>query len=178
MKAGFIFILLITGYFSMAQKVVASKSKTTFFSAAPLEDITASTSKGKSAINLSTGEIAFSIPINSFEFKRSLIQEHFNEKYMESEKFPKATFTGKIQQWEIDKPMPKALVLGILTIHGIANERIIIGKISYTNDKLIVKATFEVALNEFNIEVPSIMFQKIAKVVEVTILYEYPINEK
>ncbi len=178
MKKGFIFILLVAGHFSIAQKVVSNKSKTTFYSSALLEDIAATSTKGKSVINLLNGEIAFSIQINSFIFKKTLMQEHFNEKYMESEKFPKATFTGKIQQWEIDKPMSKALVLGILTIHGIANEKIIIGKVSYTNNKLIIKAKFDVRLQDFDIEVPSLMFQKIAEVVEIKVEYEYPIHEK
>jgi len=173
-----IFILLTVGNCAFAQNLVSSSSKTIFYSSATLEDITAVTTKGKSAINVTTGEIVFSIPINSFEFDKSLMQEHFNEKYMESEKFPKATFTGQIEQWENNKSIDKAVAIGTLTIHGVSKKLSSEGSVTFNKDKLIVMAKFNVRLEDFEVEVPSIILQKIAEVVEITINYEYPIDEK
>ena len=77
---------------------VCKNAKVSIFSKAPLEDIDASSQKGTSVFNASTGDLAFSVPIRSFTFEKSLMQEHFNENYMESDKYPNALFKGKIQQ--------------------------------------------------------------------------------
>ncbi len=161
----------------MAQKVLSVSSTTRFFSAALLENIEATTTKGKSVIDLSTGEIAFSIPISSFQFDKSLMQEHFNEKYMETEKFSKANFSGIIKNWENGKSISAAIAKGKLTIHGVTKVVTTSGLVKFEKKKLFITAKFNVKLQNFGIEVPSIMFQKIAEVVEVTINYEYPINE-
>src|SRR4051812_5428639 len=81
---------------AFGQKYITDKSHVVFFSEATLENITASNSKTSGIINFGTDEFAFSTPVKDFQFAKSLMKEHFNEKYMESDKFPKATFTGKI----------------------------------------------------------------------------------
>lgn len=160
----------------VAQNLTSTKSTTTFFSSALLEDITATSKKGKSAIDRNTGQIAFVVSIKSFEFAKSLMQEHFNEKYMESEKYPKANFSGTIKGWEDGKSMGSATAKGKLTIHGVTKEVSATGSVKFEKKKLIVIAKFMVKIEDYNVEVPSLMFQKIAEVVEVTINYEYPIN--
>ena len=70
------------------------------FSSAPIEDISAASSAGTSVYNAATGDLVFSVSIPTFKFKKSLMEEHFNSDYMESDKFPRATFKGKVQ----DKP--------------------------------------------------------------------------
>lgn len=178
MKNLIILLLVFTFQIGNAQKIVSIKSTTKFFSSATLEDITATTKKGKSVIDMSNGNIAFSIPINSFEFDKALMQEHFNEKYMESEKFPKASFSGVIDGWQNGKPIAKAVAKGKLTIHGVTKEIDAKGAVKVEKNKLVVTTKFNVRLEDYNVEVPSLMFQKIAEVVEVTIRYEYPTNEK
>src|SRR5690606_27320278 len=92
-----------------------------FFSAAPLENISAVTQRAASALDTKSREIAFKVPIKSFEFKKQLMQEHFNENYMESDKFPYATFSGKISEridWSTDGTYP-VTVAGTLEIHGV-----------------------------------------------------------
>ncbi len=170
--------LLLFSQLGIAQKVISTSSSIKFFSSATLEDITATTTKGKSAIDLSNGKVGFSIPINSFEFAKSLMQEHFNEKYMETEKFPKATFSGVIQQWESGKSKNEVIALGALTIHGVTKEVTVKGSVKYEKMKLVVTAKFNVKLEDYDVEVPSLLFQKIAEVVEVTVTFEYPIDEK
>jgi hypothetical protein len=68
------------------------------YSKAPIEDIEAKTDKGTSVLNIATGELAFSVPIRSLKFDKALMQEHFNENYMESDKYPQASFKGKLTQ--------------------------------------------------------------------------------
>ena len=170
--------LMLLSQLSFAQKVISTNSSTKFFSSATLEDITATTTKGKSVVDLSNGKIGFSIPIKSFEFAKSLMQEHFNEKYLESEKFPKATFSGQIENWENNMSIEKAVASGSLTIHGVSKELKSEGSVMFTKSKLVITAKFNVRLEDFDVEVPSLMFQKIAEVVEVTVTYEYPIDEQ
>ncbi len=170
-------ILIMASQVLFAQKITSTKSTTTFFSSATLEDITATTKKGKSVIDTSNGNIAFAIPIKSFEFSKSLMQEHFNEKYMETEKFPKASFSGSIERWEYGKSMEEATAKGKLTIHGVTKEITTKGTVNFSKKKLIITAKFNIKLIDYGVEVPSLMFQKIAEVVEVTVNYEYPTNE-
>ena len=79
----------------MGAKVQTEKTFVSFFSDAAIEDITAENKAAAGIFNSATSEIAFSIPIKEFQFAKSLMQEHFNEKYMDSEKYPKSTFQGK-----------------------------------------------------------------------------------
>ena len=178
MKKLLLVILIFSSQLVVAQKIVSVKSSTKFYSSATLEDITATTKKGKSVIDTSNGNIAFSIPINSFEFAKSLMQEHFNEKYMETEKFPKASFSGLIENWQNGKSDESATAKGKLTIHGVTKEVAATGSVKFVKNKVIITAKFNVKLEDYNVEVPSLMFQKIAEVVEVTVNYEYPTDEK
>src|SRR5688572_29015897 len=90
-----IFSLLVSATV-VAQKYTVEKSHVSFYSHATIEDITAENKKSSAIFNASTSEIVFSIPVNEFQFAKSLMQEHFNEKYMETDKFPKSTFKGKV----------------------------------------------------------------------------------
>src|SRR5688572_10893592 len=96
MRFSYGLVLLLAANCTFAQKFIVEKSKVTFFSDAVIEDITAENKNVSGIFNSATGEIVFSIPIKSFKFAKALMQDHFNEKYMESDKFPKATFQAKI----------------------------------------------------------------------------------
>jgi polyisoprenoid-binding protein YceI len=171
------FLMALVSHIGVAQKLTSTKSSTTFFSSAVLEDITATSKKGKSVIDRNNGQIAFVVSIKSFEFVKSLMQEHFNEKYMESEKYPKANFSGTIIDWKAGESLEEATATGKLTIHGVTQNITAKGSVKYEKKKLLITAKFKVKLDDYDVEVPSLMFQKIAEVVEVTINYEYPTNE-
>ncbi len=177
MKNLLLIVMLLASQTLFAQNLVSVKSHTKFFSSATLEDITATTTKGKSVIDTSNGNIAFVIPIKSFEFAKSLMQEHFNEKYMETEKFPKASFSGVIDGWGNGKSIEEATAKGKLTIHGVTKDIEASGSVKFDKNKLVLTAKFNVKLEDYDVEVPSLMFQKIAEVVEVTVNYEYPTDE-
>lgn len=142
-----------------------------FFSSTPVEDIDAKSNKLASALNIKTNKFAFKVTIKSFEFKKALMQEHFNENYMESEKYPKATFDGEI----IDAPdltikgKYNVKAKGKLNIHGKEQDRIIDAEITVTENALIVKSDFKVKLVDHNIEVPKLVFKNIAETIEVSV---------
>ncbi len=166
------FLLISAGAYS--QKYQSEKSNIVFFSDAAIEDIRAENKKASSIFNTTTGDIVFSVPIQEFQFEKSLMQEHFNEKYMESDKYPKATFQGKISGFDVNaKEAQQANAKGKLTIHGVTNEVDIPGTIEKQNDKLVMKSKFMVKLVDHKITIPQLLWQNIAEQVEVTIEFTY-----
>lgn len=156
-----------------AQKLVAEKSVITFFSDALIEDITATNSKTVSIFNKQTGEIAFSVPIREFQFEKKLMQEHFNEKYLESDKYPKATFSGKLLNFnETQTGVQNVKASGKLTIHGVTKDVEISGT-AQLDDKLVLKSKFNVRLADYKVKIPQVVFQNIAEVVEVSVDITY-----
>ncbi|MBL0105565.1 MAG: YceI family protein [Bacteroidetes bacterium] len=158
-----------------------SKGEVSFYSDAPIEDIEAHNKQPGSMINTSTREIAVVIPIRNFQFAKQLMQEHFNEKYMESEKFPMASFKGIIQQ-EIDFTRDSTYDVtakGTITIHGVEKEVVLTGKLKVTAGELTLDSKFKVALKDYNISVPKLLFENIAEVIDVTISLTYqPYHKK
>src|SRR5882757_6170097 len=115
-------LLFVVGIWGSAlgQKYTAEKSFVSFYSHATIEDITAENKKSVSIFNTETGDIVFAIPIKEFQFAKSLMQEHFNEKYMDSEKYPKSTFQGKVTGYDLKASgVQPAKAAGKLTIHGV-----------------------------------------------------------
>lgn len=164
-----------------AQKYVAVSSEISFFSAAPLENISARNKDGKSILNTATKEVAFVVAISGFHFEKPLMEEHFNEKYMESDKFKTALFKAKINE-DIDflkEGTYQASVSGKLTIHGVEQERTIQGTITIKGNRIIIDAKFPVKVVDHKIEIPKLVFKNIAEVVETTVHIEYePKREK
>lgn len=156
-----------------AQKYVAEKGVITFFSDGVIEDISATNSDVASIFNLQTGDLVFSVPVREFQFGKKLMQEHFNEKYMESDKFPKATFSGKLTDINVSQTGEQRVkAKGKLIIHGVTREVDIEGT-AHTGDKIILKSKFKIRLADYNIKIPQLMFQNIAEEVEVTVDLTY-----
>ena len=152
-----------------AQKYIVDKSNVVFFSDAAIEDITADNKKASGIFSEDNSEIVFSIPITEFQFAKSLMQEHFNEKYMESDKYPKATFKGKVSGFDPKgADMQDASATGQLFIHGVTQDVTIPGTIQKVKDKLLFKTKFIVKLADYKIDIPQLLWQNIAEQVEVT----------
>jgi polyisoprenoid-binding protein YceI len=161
----------VTGY---AQKYTAVEGVITFFSAATLEDIKADNRKAASVFNAATGDIAFSIPINQFQFEKKLMQEHFNEKYLESEKYPKSTFSGKVEGFSLNaQGVQQVMAKGKLTIHGVTRDVEIPGTIEVQTGSLKMQSKFMVKLEDYSVKIPKLMWQNIAEQVEVTVDLTY-----
>ncbi|KUG05896.1 YceI family protein [Solirubrum puertoriconensis] len=143
----------------------------TFFSTSILEDIEARSEQTAALIDLQGGQVAFVIPIKSFQFKRTLMQEHFNENYMESEKYPKATFKGQIQNLDREA-LAKGLsqqvqVEGDLNIHGVTKRVQVQGALELQKGSLLVHAFFSVAPADYGIEIPLLVRENIARIVSI-----------
>jgi polyisoprenoid-binding protein YceI len=171
----FIIISLFPFIASMAfsQPVYLTRTGTaSFVSNAPLEIIKAESAEVAGAIDLADQTFVFTIDNRSFKgFNSSLQQEHFYENYMETQLYPSSSFKGKIIE-KIDLNSPDVQVVrakGILNIHGIEQERIIKGTIQVTGGKLLVKADFSIMLEDHQIKVPRVVYQKIAEAVDVSI---------
>jgi hypothetical protein len=167
-------ILCLVNLSASAQKYVTEKTFVSFFSDAAIEDITANNKKAAGIFNSATSDIAFSIPINEFQFAKSLMQEHFNEKYMESDKYPKSTFQGKISEYNNGATsVQNVKAAGKLTIHGITNDINVPGTIEKQGDKLLMRSKFKVKLQDYKIAIPQLLWQNIAEEVEVTLEFTF-----
>lgn len=138
-----------------------------------MENIEARNSKASSIFDLSTGEIVFSVPIAEFEFRKSLMKTHFNENYMESETYPKSTFRGKVNKFKSSVGRYKSTAVGIIDIHGVSKEVEIEGTVDVREEAVIIKASFQVSLKDYDVKIPKILFSNIAETVEVNIEFRY-----
>lgn len=147
----------------------------TLFSKALIEDIKATTSSGVSVYNASTGELDFSVPISTFQFEKAFMQQHFNSDYMESDKYPKAIFKGKIQErLDIAKEGTVPVnVTGDLTVHGVTQKRTIQGSVTIKNGIVSMASEFMVKCADHNIDIPQILFYHIAESIKITVLATY-----
>lgn len=169
-----IFALLFSVSFgTYAQKYKSVESKVRFFSEATLENIAADNTDGSSVFDESTGDIVFSIPIKSFEFQKSLMQEHFNENYMESDKYPKSIFKGKVIGFEKKGGLQNVSAEGELTIHGVTKEVKIDGTMNLKDNQIKLNSVFIVKLEDYNVKIPQVLWQNIAEEVEVTLNFIY-----
>tara|TARA_B100001996_G_scaffold372261_1_gene348450 strand:- start:640 stop:1173 length:534 start_codon:yes stop_codon:yes gene_type:complete len=143
-----------------------------FFSAALLEDIDAKNSQVTCVLDNNSGKVAFKIPIHGFTFKNALMQEHFNENYLESDKYPTAEFKGEILGWEtleiLSEPSEVKLK-GAMTIHGVTIPIVEKGEIFIQNDEYVGVSTFKITLSDYKIIIPKIVRDNIAKIVDVTV---------
>ena len=147
---------------------------TTFFSTAPIEDIEALNAKVGAIFELATGELAFSMLMSDFQFKNTLMQEHFNENYAESEKYPRARLTGKLRAVPEEAalragPQPVE-VLGQLTIHGVTRKVRVPGTLQLRGTDLVVTSKFVVAPADYRIKIPALVRNNIAKSIDVSVI--------
>jgi hypothetical protein len=167
------FCILVSGM-GYAQKFTTEKGHISFYSDAAIEDIEAVNSIVGSLFNANSGELVYIMKIRDFIFHKALMREHFNEKYMESEKFPKATFQGKLLGFKADaQGEQKVKAIGRLTIHGVTHDIEVPGTAEFTNGKLVMKSKFMVKLKDYNIKIPTLVWQNIAEEVLVTIDFIY-----
>ncbi|UOQ78468.1 YceI family protein [Hymenobacter sp. 5516J-16] len=169
--------MLLVGGITTSQaqgKYMTQKGVVSFFSSSILEDIEAHTDQAAAVVDLQSQQIAFIIPIKSFQFKRTLMQEHFNENYMESDRLPKSTFKGKILDLNADAlakgQSQRVTVEGDLTIHGVTKHLTVAGALEQQKGTLLVNAYFSVAPADYGIEVPLLVRENIAKIVGIKVV--------
>lgn len=161
------------GFLQAQEKYFTKTGVISFFSKAPLEDIAARNQQVVSFLDMKTGELVFSVSMKAFQFEKPLMQEHFNENYVESHKYPKASFKGKvlnIQEINLlqDKNYPVTLE-GILNIHGVDRKLKTAATIEVKGHHLEAKAQFYITPQEFTIEIPFLMKEYIARRIDITV---------
>ena len=169
--------LFLSSFSSQAQKLLSRNGHIWFYSSTPFEEIEAHNRAVASILNIETGDVQVSLLIKSFEFKRALMQEHFNENYMESDKYPKSTFKGKISDPANVKinenGIYKTTADGELTIHNVTKTVSIPVEIKVDGKEITANTKFKILPGDYDINIPELVRDKIAKEIEVTIEIPY-----
>ncbi|HEV7351056.1 YceI family protein [Telluribacter sp.] len=176
-----IYLLLLVLSWGLPQPVLAQSKlyataagQTSFFSETPAENISAVNKKTQALLNTTTGELAIRITMRDFDFPNKLMQEHFNENYVESDKYPTATFRGKVNQtidYSQNGTYPVSAT-GQFTVHDVSQNRTLQGQLTIKDNTLTLSSDFDVALTDHKIDVPKIVFMKIAQVIQVKARYQ------
>jgi polyisoprenoid-binding protein YceI len=158
-----------------AQKFFTRDAKVKFdaTSASSPEKIEALSKTGSCVIDAATGKMQWAVLVKGFQFEKALMEEHFNENYLESSKFPKATFSGEITNLSaIDLTKDgtyNAIVSGKMTIHGVTKDITVNGALTVANGTIKLNAGFTVLLADYGISIPSLVSDKVAKECKVLI---------
>lgn len=168
-----VFILVLGSSFREPLSIFnITKGNITFSSDAPLELITAASNELKGLIETEKKQFAFSIKVKSFKgFNSGFQRDHFNENYLETDKYPDATFSGKIIE-DVDFTKDGVLTVrakGILTVHGVPKERIIKSDMTIKDGLIFIKANFTVLLADHNIPIPKVVHEKLASEIKVEV---------
>ena len=158
---------------SKAQFLQSKSGNIIFFSEAPIENIEASSNSVIALINSENGEIAIKAFLRSFEFEKALMQEHFNENYVESDTYPSASFKGEIVDFiGLSKLHKKEFsIKGVLDLHGVKKERPVLAKlVELNNGNFQLQSNFKIACKDHDIKIPKILWKNIAEEIEVNLV--------
>jgi hypothetical protein len=172
MKTLLLFCILAASVQADAQRYFTRSAKLSFFSASPLENIEAVNNQGICVIDLATDALECQAILKGFEFKKALMQEHFNEDYVESGKYPKVDFKGVIRNapklWTKDGDY-EVVVEGQMTLHGVTKTISAPGRIAIKNGVIGASAKFNLVVSDFNIKIPASKKDNINNTVQVSV---------
>lgn len=165
-------VLLVTSSAS-AQRYFSRDGKVSFFSDTPMEKIEGVNKSATAVLDSKTGRMEWKVLIKNFLFEKALMQEHFNENYMESDKFSNATFKGNITDLSAvnfgKDGTYKVKAKGTMSIHGVDKEMEIPGTVTVSKGNVVLSSKFSVACADFDIKIPSVVRDNIAKEIAVTV---------
>ncbi len=169
----FVAMILISSLTYAQDRYFTKTGKIDFYSKASLEDIEAKNKTVQAVIDTKTGAIQFAAQMKGFEFEKKLMQEHFNENYVESDKYPKGEFKGTItNNSEINYSKDgtyTAKVKGKLTIHGVTKDVETTGTIKVSGGKLETSSSFNILLSDYDIKIPAVVKDKISNSIKINI---------
>jgi hypothetical protein len=182
-RLAFIFFFITLAFSVNAQKYMTKNGYIGFFSHTAVEDIKADNNQVAGILDISTGDMVFQALVKSFHFDRALMEEHFNENYMESDKFPKSSFKGKITNLssvDFSKPGKYDVnVEGDLTIHDVTNNVSTKGTVEVIEGGINANSKFNISPEDYKINIPGVVRDKINKNLEVTVSMKYsPLENK
>jgi hypothetical protein len=154
-----------------AQIFLTRNATISFFSSTPMEDIKAVNNQSAAAIDVSKKNLAFNCLLKGFRFPKALMQDHFNENYVESDKYPQASFNGNYTG-DIDVSKNgsyNVTASGDLKLHGVTKKISVPATIEVKDGELIAKSNFKVSPADFNIDIPSLVRDKIEKQIAVSV---------
>ena len=157
-----VILYFIFSLFAIKQETryVIENSTIEFYSYALLEDIQAINTESVGAIDLESKEFIIKIPVSAFEFPNKLMQKHFNDSYLETDKYPECIFKGTIDE---------DIASGEITLHGVTKEIQIPAVITEEADKIKINTEFKITVKEYKIKIPRLLFQNIAEEIEVKV---------
>ncbi len=173
MKKIMMLLFLFVGIVNVSAQKYMTKTGSLKFEASveSFEEIAAENKNTSAILDATTGEIAVLTLMKGFRFKVALMEEHFNENYVESDKFPKATFKGKVENFDVSKLSSAAntfKISGDLTLHGKTKKVTTNAKILKSGDKITITGNFEAKPEDFDIEIPKLVSKKVADKVNIT----------
>ncbi len=142
------------------KRFIIESSNIEFYSKALLEDIQAENIESIGAIDMGTGEFVIKIPVSSFEFPNKLMQKHFNDSYLETDKYPECTFRGTINNQNAS---------GEITLHGVTKKINIPISLEEVDGKININTNFKIILKDHKIKIPKLLFQNIAEEIEIKV---------
>ncbi len=183
MKKNLIFSLVLLSFVSFASygqsKYFTRNGKIVFDATSPSspEKIIGKNEKATSILDVSNGQMEFAVLMKAFMFEKALMEEHFNENYVESDKFPKATFKGTIKNMSeinvLKEGTYTAKISGKLTIHGVTKDVDATGSIVVKGTSISSKAEFKIVFSNYNIDIPSLVQDKVAKEATISVDVNY-----
>ncbi len=174
-------LLVCYAHIATAQSIfVTHNGYIRFFSDTPILDIEGINKSTTSIINTVTKEVSANLIIKEFQFDNSFMQEQFNTHYLESDDYPDASFKGIINE-NIDFKKDGTYNIsasGKLSIHGVTRKKTITGTLTIQHQQATLNTKFTIKPNEFKVDIPEIVFNKIAEVIEVTIKFDYLLEQR
>lgn len=158
-------IALICSIQTHAQKFIGNNGEISFFSEAPMENIAAVNNKVSAVFDLTNHDLVFQLNVEDFIFRKPLMQEHFNENYLESDIYPESTFLGEV----VNSTEGKGTVQGNLKIHGEVNQIKVEGVMIKNEGSLNISAEFNIKLKDYDIKIPKIVMYKIAEEIDIKV---------
>lgn len=177
MKNLILIVLVLSAQLAIGQKYFSKTGKISFHSDAPMEKIEAHNSTASTVLDAATGNVEWAVLIQGFKFEKALMQEHFNENYMESTTYPKAKFKGKVDNlssvnFKKDGDY-NVNVSGQMEIHGVTKPVSATGVISVKGGTVSAKSKFSVAVADYGIVIPKLVADNIAKTVDINVHADY-----
>jgi hypothetical protein len=174
MKNTLLYFFLFFTISTYSQKILTVKNAVILFEASVpfFEPVKAKNEMVQVALNLKKGAISFEIPMKKFQFERSLMEEHFNQNYLETKRYPLATFKGLIEKFDLQvlsKTAKSFFIKGEITIHGKSQNISVTANLIKTNEGIKLLSEFELYIDDYDIDIPFLIRDKISKTVNVTV---------